>query len=212
MPSKKAKLAMMARPAAAPPPGAGMSAADNVQLHGLQNSLGGNRQGEVWASVAETQAKLSANLGAPVAAPLSASSLQLSLENEKLNATKAAYVKALTREEKDGADVVGFAFAINGRINSADIYPSHGLLAKMWGKLIDAAATEAIGEMAPGGTKPAPETAAVMAFLADAAKAAPEERKLDANSTRVTRQNSAVVQSETRQKDGGVVHRSVVAF
>ena len=145
-------------------------------------------------------------------APLSASSLQLSLENEKLNATKAAYVKALTREEKDGADVVGFAFAINGRINSADIYPSHGLLAKMWGKLIDAAATEAIGEKAPGGTKPAPETASVMAFLADAAKAAPEERKLDANSTRVTRQNSAVVQSETRQKDGGVVHRSVVAF
>ena len=33
-------------------------------------------------------------------------------------------------------DIVGFAFAINGRINSAEIYPSNGLFAKMWPKLL----------------------------------------------------------------------------
>ena len=53
------------------------------------------RQSRVWDSVAETQSQLTASLNAPVAADASASSLQLSLENEKLKETQAAYVKAL---------------------------------------------------------------------------------------------------------------------
>ena len=167
-------------------------------------------QGEVWASVAETQSNLSARLGAPVAAPQSASSLQLSLENEKLNKAKADYIKAVG-SEKDAGDVVGFAFAVNGHINSADIYPSHGLLSKMWNKLIDAAATEAIGDASPTpGTPPAPE--AVKVFLAAVSAASAEELAVDANTKRVRRQTSASVVSETRQMDGRILHRSFVAF
>ena len=201
MPSRKAKLAMMAQSAAP----------RSARTPGREYDTG-KRQTEVWSSVAETQAKLSARLGAPVAAPQSASSLQLSLENEKLNATKAAYVTALSGPEKEAGDVVGLAFAVNGRINSADIYPSHGLFTKMWGKLIDAAATEAIGEAASGEKLPPPATDAVMAFLAAAASASPEELKLDANTQRVRRQNDASVLNDTKQNDGKVLHRSVVAF
>lgn len=200
MPSRKGKLAMMASPAPMP---------NDATRHRADT---GSRQHEVWASVAETQDKLSANLGAPVAAAASQSSLQLSMENEKLNAAKAAFIAALTLPEKDAGDVVGFAFAINGRLNSAEVYPSHALFAKMWGKLIDAAAIEAIGETRGPDAKPAPGPDAVAAFLARAEKAAAEETKLDANTTRVTRQDASAVMNETRAKDGKLVHKSMVAF
>ena len=175
---------------------------------------GVNRQGEVWASVAETQANLSSKLGAPVAAAASASSLQLSLENEKLTATKAAYLKAMAAANKDDGDVVGIAFAVGDRINSADVYPSHALFAKMWGKLIDAAATEAISgkTKVAADAKPVPTPDQITAFLTKAANAKPEEQKLDANTTRVTRQNETAVSAETKARDGRTLHRSYVAF
>ena len=202
MPSRKAKLAMMA-----PSPAADVAAG----ARGRAAAPGGNRQGEVWASVAETQANLSAKLGAPVAAPQSASSLQLSLENEKLAAAKAQYVAALSSAGQDGSDVVGFAFAINGQINSADVYPSHALFAKMWNKLIDAAATEAIGE-ANAAVKPALAADAVSAFLKAAQAGHGEEHPIDPNTTRVTRQSAASVANDSVAKDGRVLHRSVVAY
>ena len=80
------------------------------------------------------------------------------------------------------------------------------------GKLIDAAAIEAIGETRGPDAKPAPGPDAVAAFLARAEKAAAEETKLDANTTRVTRQDASAVMNETRAKDGKLVHKSMVAF
>ena len=164
--------------------------------------------GQAW------QAGLRATLGGPVVAAQSQTSLQLSLENEKLAAAKEAYVKALTTADKDGGDIVGFAFAVNGKINSADIYPSHALFAKMWTKLIDAAATEALTEKAKETgpvTAPAPE--AVIALLRSARDEKPAELKLDAANTRIIRQTDKVIASETRVEGAGVpVHRSYVAF
>ena len=43
-------------------------------------------------------------------------------------------------------DAVGYAFAINGAINTADIYGSGMLFRKLWSKLLDAAVLEAIAE------------------------------------------------------------------
>jgi predicted transcriptional regulator len=42
--------------------------------------------------------------------------------------------------------VVGYAFVINGEINSADIYGSSALFRKVWNKLLDSAILEAIAE------------------------------------------------------------------
>ena len=92
----------------------------------------GARQQEVWRAVRNSQNLLSSSVGRPVAAPQSATSLQLAYENEKLQTARAAYIKTLQPAgEKDG-DIIGYVFAINGRINSADIYPSNGLFRKMW--------------------------------------------------------------------------------
>ena len=106
----------------------------------------GVRQQEMWRAVKQSQGLLSKNVGEAVAAPQSATSLQLAYENEKLQTARTAYIKTLQPAgEKDG-DIIGYLFAINGKINSADIYPSNGLFRKMWSKSIAANATEAIGE------------------------------------------------------------------
>jgi len=43
-------------------------------------------------------------------------------------------------------DVIGFAYAINGEINSAEVYNNKSLFRALWPKLLDAAITEAITE------------------------------------------------------------------
>src|SRR5687767_8421392 len=101
-------------------------------------------QARVWNEVANTQASISSNLMVDVTANSSASSLQLSLENKKLEKATAGFVKKLADIPKGKSDVIGYAFAINGKINSADIYLSNHLFAKLWPKMLKAAVTEAI--------------------------------------------------------------------
>jgi hypothetical protein len=127
----------------------------------------GARQQEVWKSVAQIQEKLSANLGSPVAAQRSRTSLQLSLEDGRLAGEQAEYIAILQPKGEQGDDIVGYAFAVNGKINSADIYPSNGLFRKMWPKLLRASVTEAIGERAAENA-PAPPTATVSGFIGSA--------------------------------------------
>jgi hypothetical protein len=122
------------------------------------------RQREIWGSVSQIQGKLSANLGAPVAAPRSQTSLQLSLENPRLEGEQERYVSALHALGEQDNDIVGYAFAINGRLNSADIYPSNGLFRKMWPKLLRASATEAIAAR-DAANEPAPPKATITEFF-----------------------------------------------
>src|SRR5262249_60686605 len=129
-----------------------------------------SKQRQVWDSVATTQRKLSQGLNTPVASPQSASSLQLALENDKLKGSQAAFMAALQPAGEQEADVVGYVVAINGRMNSANLYPSNALFRKMWGKQLAAAVTEAIGEaggLAPAATSP-PGPGGAAQFLATA--------------------------------------------
>jgi hypothetical protein len=123
------------------------------------------RQREIWKSVSEIQGKLSSNLGAPVAAPASRSSLQLALENGGLERAQAEYVKALRPLGEKDDDIVGYVFAVNGKLSTADIYPSNGLFRKMWPKLLVACATEAITERT-GILDPPPPVSEASGFLA----------------------------------------------
>ena len=110
-------------------------------------ATGARNQSEVWAKVAEAQEKLSRNVSAPVQSSQSASSLQLTLENKKVQATADSYVKDLAGIVSGKSDVIGYAFAINGHVNSADVYASNALFVKLWPKLLKASAIEAIAEL-----------------------------------------------------------------
>jgi hypothetical protein len=180
VPSRELKLAMKA-PVPAAPHRLGPEA-----LAPQEAAEVGARQQQVWESVRATQSKLTGSLGSQVRSVQSASSLQLSLENEKLMDAQKGYVNALKSAGESEYDVVGFAFAVNGKINSADVYPSNGLFRKMWAKLLTAGAIEAIMHKDEPAAAP-PGTDAVQVFLAAAESGKSTERELNAGARLETR-------------------------
>jgi hypothetical protein len=173
-------------------------------------------QGQVWAKVEEAQSKLSHNVGGAVNSDASPTSLQLSLENSKVRATAEEYTKALASAPVGDADVVGYAFAINGQINSAEVYASHTLFLKLWPGLLRSSAVEAVADLQPG-AKPAPETSPtdVRAFLTESEKADATREDVGARVQLVTRESKSNVLYETRSSGAGaaapkMVHKSYI--
>ena len=101
-------------------------------------------------------------------------------------------------------------FAVNGKLNSAEVYPSNGLFRKMWPKLLKASITEAIGQK-NADKDPVPASEAALAFMTEAAKGTASEKPLPASVRLETRQAEKAFYFETRRADGGWVHRSVLA-
>ena len=170
-----------------------------------------DRQRKVWDAVANTQRKLSSGLKASVASPHSTSSLQLSLENEKLRQARAGYLSALRPTGESDADIVGYIVAINGQMRAANVYPSNALFRKMWEKQLAAAVTESIGEKAATPSTAAPAPPAAGEFLANAEKGKTYERALAAGMHQETRDADSALYNEARGADGNWIHRSYLA-
>lgn len=231
IPSREAKIAMAGRPKpterdpAAPvrqnhgvgSPTTGADAViGNLRQRPDANQASGG-QSEVWRSVAAVQSGLTATLAAPVASEKSTTSLQLALEHEKLKEAQAGYLAALEPAGLEGTDIVGVVIAVNGRLSSADIYPSNGLFRKMWPKLARAAATEALSgrkqaKVAKSGSGTPPTVNAVTAFLAEAEGGKASELALGTHAKIETRASPNAVRMEARKADGQFVHRNYISY
>src|SRR5882724_1287913 len=168
-------------------------------------------QGAVWENVKVAQDKLSENVGSRVNSPVSESSLQLAVENRKVQETAQSYISALAGIiSKD--DVIGYVFAINGEINSADVYASNTLFRKLWPKLLKATAIEAIANLQRD-KKFEPATAErVNLFLSESEQGALEEKEVTQRVILASRENEKSIFFETRdrkQKDGWI-HRNYI--
>jgi hypothetical protein len=170
-----------------------------------------NSQGGVWKSVTVAQDKLSRNVGARVNSTVSESSLQLAVENDKVQATADSYVKALSNIANRSDDVIGYVFAINGKVNSADIYGSNVLFKKLWPKLLKANAIEAIAELQKDKFKPA-SADGVRGFLSEAEKAKGSDKDVNARVNLLTREDNENILFETRDRaqPGVWIHRNYI--
>jgi hypothetical protein len=148
-------------------------------------------QANVWRNVASAQMQLGANLGQSVRSTRSATSLQLSLEDKKLQEAVQAYLKKLAPIADGQKDVIGYAFAINGQVNSADVFASHALFEKLWPVLLKGSAIEAFAELKKGKKFPPVSPEAVKAFLADAARGKASEKDVT--------KRIRIIQKETRE-------------
>ncbi len=169
-------------------------------------------QGRVWAQVAKSQGKLARSVGAPVADPRSASSMQLTLENKKVQKSIKEYRDALAGIVAGKKGVIGFAFAINGKVNSADVYASGDLFRKLWPKLLESSATEAVTELKKGAKHKAVTAGDIQACMADAAKGKAREKKISPRATMKIQETKDNYLFETRAKIGGekaeVIHEN----
>ncbi|MEW6734194.1 MAG: DUF6569 family protein [Acidobacteriota bacterium] len=170
------------------------------------------QQGEVWEQVAEAQKKLTKNLGVSVESDKSATSLPLTLENEKLQQATEDYIKALSTIIDGKADVIGFAFAINGKINNTDIYASSALFRKLWPKLLKASAVEAIAELQTGKQNPVVTVDDLKSCLADVEKGTKTEQSVAGRTKVISQETEKNISFETRDQSKGDtwVHRNYI--
>jgi len=174
-------------------------------------------QSGVWKEVGETQAKLSQSVDADVRSSVSRSSLQLALENEKVRESAAAYVTKLSSIVEGKNDVVGFVFAINDKINSADLYSSNGLFRRFWPKLLKTTAIEAVAERptndALNEKRATVSAEAMKAFFAGAELGEESTSNVTARTQMIKRDSAKGLFFETRDlaQKGIWIHRSYLA-
>jgi hypothetical protein len=170
-------------------------------------------QSEVWAKVAEAQDKLSNNVGSRVNSRQSETSLQLTLENKQVQETAGSYIKALGRIVGGQRDVIGYAFAINGQVNSADVYASSALFKRLWPRLLEASAVEAIAELQQGrpAAKPVPLDR-VESFIDDAEGGKASGKDVTTRIQSITRESKENILLETRDRarSGAWIHKTYI--
>ena len=176
-----------------------MSAASQVTSKDLK--LAAKHKGSqtlVWEEVSNTQDKLAGSHGLYLYDSQSPSSLQLTLENKKLQQAAEEYVKKLAPILEGREDVLGYAFAINGELNSADVYASRALFLKLWPKLLKSSAIEAIAELKKGEEFKPPAADDVNEFFAEAEKGEAKEKQVSARVRMITRKKGKNLLFETR--------------
>ena len=167
-------------------------------------------QADVWSEVAKAQAALARNLHSDSRAPASPTSLAMTMDAPVVQHSIDGYVQELAGVVNRKNDVVGYAFAINGKVNSADIYGSHGLFSKLWMKLLRASALEAVTDREDGKKFDAVDTKAVTAAVNDADSGRAAVNDLTDRTEVITRETPKNVMFETRDRAtrGGWVHKN----
>jgi hypothetical protein len=171
-------------------------------------------QSKVWSSVSENGKKLSANAGASVASTESPSSFQLMMESDKLRETTEQYIKELQPSIDGKDDVIGYAFAVNGKLSSADVFGSHALFAKLWPKLIKSAAVEALAELTPDATPTATASVdEVTRFLNDPQAGQAQRKQVNdrTESTCYDAPDAVMIQTDDSKTGAAGVRRSYIA-
>jgi hypothetical protein len=170
-------------------------------------------QSKVWDKVAVAQRKLSDNVGQEVRSVESASSLVLTLENSALDQAVQPYLETLTGIGKDEGDTIGYVFAINGQLNSAEVYGTSHLFRRLWPKLLRASAVEAVAEKQGTEARATPSEAAVRAWLRDAEAGKAYLRPVGDRTSAVQQEGEKCLLFETRDRKRGEawVHRTYLA-
>lgn len=169
-------------------------------------------QSAVWEKVKVAQDKLSANTSVAVMAAESPSSYELSVENSAVKETSADYIKALAGILQNKSDVIGYVFAINGHVNSADVYASRSLFVKLWPKLLKASAVEAISELNQKAAAEPVVSETIHTFLTDSERAAAAAKPVTGRVKLVTREDDKNIFFETqdRAEKDAWVHRNYI--
>jgi hypothetical protein len=155
-------------------------------------------QSKVWKEVADYQEKVSEKVKGEVKNNTSPTSLQLTLENDKIKGSIAEYVNALQPAFDGKNDVLGFAFFINGKISTVETFGNAALFKKLQKKLLEAAASEALEQYDEKLKFETPAQTALKTFMDLAEKG-----------TETARQTSAQMMEYAKKTDSSILLRTV---
>ena len=174
-------------------------------------------QSDVWQSVASFQKTMGQALNANLHSEVSPSSYQLSMEHEVLQERRKRYHEALEPVLSQCPDAIGFAFAINGKPNSADFYGSSDLFNRLWSRQLAAAITEALMEAPVAGspTHPGVSKDSIEQWVSNAVPdGAAKVREVCPGVWLRTSEKQTSVLFDTVLSDGAapVLHRNIIAI
>ena len=143
----------------------------------------------------------------------SSSSLQLALENQKVQELVKEYADHMDRQLATQKNPVGFAVAINGKVVSADIYGQANLFKALWPKLINGAATEAVAKYDKNTEVKRLKQADFEAFLANEKQESSVNKTLNEQTRLLTIKGDRHILFETHDKrdSSNWIHRSYLA-
>ena len=126
--------------------------------------------------------------------------------------TAAAYTRALSGILRNKSDVIGYVFAINGAVNSADVYASRALFVKLWPKLLKASAVEAIAELQQGLEAKPVSDETVQEFLVQSEQPKASTKDVNGRVRLVTKEDdkNAFYETQDRTQKAGWVHRNYI--
>ena len=167
-------------------------------------------QGMVWDKVEEAQQKLSGAMNSDVRSSASTTSLPLALENEKVQESAAAYIDKLASIVDTSSDVIGFVFAINNKLNSADVYASNAMFKRFWPRLLKSAAIEAVGERSSSVASEPVLIAAAGEFLVGSERGSETKQEVTPRTLMLKRdaENSVFFETRDMAHEGCWIHRS----
>jgi len=169
-------------------------------------------QTEVWENVKVAQAKIASNVNLVTLDESAPSSYEMAVNNSIVVNSGNEYVKALSGVVRNKTDVIGFVFAINGHVNSADVYASRPLFLKLWPKLLKASAVEAISELDEDQAVQPVTNETVQTFLEDSERATAKSKDVTRRVKLVTREDDRNIFFETvdAADKGNWVHRNYI--
>jgi hypothetical protein len=170
-------------------------------------------QSGVWKNVKKTQGDLSRNLGTSVQSDVSASSFRLTLDNDRVQQAIAGYLNELLPVIENKEHVIGCAFAVNGKVSSADVYASGALFRKLWPTMLQAAAVEAVAELEQDNPSYSITPETMKAFLMDAEQGKAYKQPAAERIHVILHETDKYLLFDTcdRQQGNDVLHRSYLA-
>ena len=189
------------------------TATEQLPTRSLKLAAVRRSQPDVWNNVANLQTNLARNTGGSVEGAQSKTSLQLSLEHQRVRTAVEAYLTPLARSLEGHNDVIGYAVVVNGKVQSADVYGSASLFQKLWPKLLRASAVDALAERQPNARFELPTEATVQNFLTEAEYGQPTRIPTAGRSQTIRHETAQALLFDTCDLDerNAVLHRSYLA-
>lgn len=189
------------------------SATEQLPTRSLKLAANRRSQADVWNNVQALQANLARNTGGSVQAQQSQTSLQLSLEHQRVQDAVQSYLAPLGSVVEEKNDVIGYAVVVNGKIQSADVYASSGLFLKLWPKLLRASAVDALAARQPNAAFEVPAEKNLQAFLANAEQGQPSRTQSGGRSVTIRHDSATTLLLDTcdTAQQNVVLHRSYLA-
>lgn len=157
-------------------------------------------QSHVWNEVAKSKSALQQTIGTSNFS----SSLHEAIDSKKVVESTNRFKETLGELIAKNSQAVGFAFAINGQVKEINVFPSHKLAAKVFPRMLETYALDAVANKPAADAKP-PTAASVQTMMKTKAEQVQREEQIDSR-------NKLLILTADKKATGPKVYQCETSF